>query len=154
MVLALYAELVKDCLFTSKNIIRDERQNNKSGFLGKVDTSYVPTRGYMEIVAQRGKATFLYTIQRICLPGTIIYSDKWAAYRDITGLGFQYYTVNHSLNFVNPDNGVHTQHIESYWNKNKIYIKKMKGVKKKDLNSYLAEYMWRERFRNNKFYKY
>ena len=30
----------------------------------------------------------------------------------------------------------------------------MKGVKKKDLNSYLAEYMWRERFRNNKFYKY
>ena len=29
----------------------------------------------------------------------------------------------------------------------------MKGAKKEDLNSYLDEYMWRERFRNNEFYK-
>jgi len=58
------------------------------------------------------------------LPGTIIYSDQWAAYGDITGLGFQHYKVNHSLNFVNPNNGVHTQNIESYWNKNKFILKK------------------------------
>ena len=86
----------------------------------------------MEIVARKNKATLLYTTRRTCLPGTIIYSNQWAEYGDITGLGFQHYTVNHSLNFVNPDNGVHTQHIESYWNKNKIYIKKMKGAKKED----------------------
>ncbi|KKO75482.1 hypothetical protein AAJ76_2000053090 [Vairimorpha ceranae] len=29
----------------------------------------------------------------------------------------------------------------------------MKGVKKENLNSYHAKYMWRERFRNNEFYK-
>ncbi|KKO74236.1 hypothetical protein AAJ76_960009236 [Vairimorpha ceranae] len=29
----------------------------------------------------------------------------------------------------------------------------MKGVKNADLSSYLSEYMWRERFGNNKFYK-
>ena len=91
-----------------------------------VDTSYLSARGYMEIVAQRDKATILYTFQRICLPGTIIYSNQWAAYKDITSLEVQHYTVNRSLNFVDFDYGVHTQHIESYWNKNKIYIKKIK----------------------------
>ena len=93
---------------------------------GIVDTSYVTTRRYIEIVAQKDKATLFDIVRRICLPGTIIHSDQWAEYKDITGLSFKHYTVNHSLNFVNPDNGVHTQHIESYWNKNKIYIKKIK----------------------------
>ena len=139
--------------FHKQKYHRGRTSEHQVQVFGIVNASYIPVRGYIEVVAQRDKASLLYTIQRICLPGTIIYSDKWAAYRDITGLGFQYYTVNHSLNFVNPDNGVHTQHIESYWNKNKIYIKKMKGAKKEDLNSYLDEYMWRERFRNNEFYK-
>ena len=87
---------------------------------GIVDTSYVSTRRYIEIVAQKDKATLFDIVRRICLPGTIIHSDQWAEYKDITGLSFKHYTVNHSLNFVNPDNG------ESYWNKNKIYIKKIK----------------------------
>ena len=88
----------------------------------------------MEIVARKDKATLLDIVRRIYLPGTIIYSDQWVAYGDITGLGFQHYTVNHFLNFVNSEKSVHTQHIKSYWNKNKIYIKKMKGAKKEDLN--------------------
>ena len=89
-----------------------------------VDTSYLSARGYMEIVAQRDKATILYIVRRICLPGKIIHLDQWAAYKDITGLGVQHYTVNRSLNFVNPNNGVHMQHIESYWNKNNFILKK------------------------------
>ena len=48
-----------------------------------VNASYVPVRGYMEIVARKNKATLLYTIRRTCLPGTIIYSDRWAANRYI-----------------------------------------------------------------------
>ena len=78
----------------------------------------------MEIVARKDKATLLDIVRRIYLPGTIIYSDQWVAYGDITGLGVQHYTVNRSLNFVNPNNGVHMQHIESYWNKNNFILKK------------------------------
>ena len=37
-------------------------------------------------------------------------------------------TVNHSVHFVDPITGVHTQNIESYWNRVKYKIKKMKGV--------------------------
>ena len=56
-------------------------------------------------------------------------------------------TVNHSLEFVNPVTGVHTQHVESYWNRVKMKFKRMKGVHDTMLSSYLDEYMWRERQR-------
>ena len=58
--------------------------------------------------------------------------------------------MNHSINFVEPITGVHTQNIESYWNVKKTLIKKMLGCQRKLLHWYLQEYMWRDRFdRNN-----
>ena len=54
--------------------------------------------------------------------------------------------MNHSLNFVDPTTGVHTQHIESYWNRVKLRFKCMKGVDTRQLPSYLDEFMWRERY--------
>ena len=55
-------------------------------------------------------------------------------------------TVNHSLHFVDPVTGVHTQNIESYWNRAKLKLKRMKGCHADQLPSYLDEFMWRERF--------
>ena len=46
---------------------------------------------------------------------------------------------------VNPVTGVHTQHVESYWNQVKTKFKRMKGVHDTMLSSYVDEYMWRER---------
>ena len=43
-------------------------------------------------------------------------------------------------------NGVHTQNIESYWNRVKKKFKTMKGVHSHQLPSYLDEFMWRERY--------
>ena len=54
--------------------------------------------------------------------------------------------MNHSLNFVDPTTGVHTQHIESYWNRVKLRFKCMKGVDTRQLPSYLDEFMSRERY--------
>ncbi len=54
--------------------------------------------------------------------------------------------MNHSLHFVDPVTGVHTQTIESYWNRAKLRLKKMKGVSEQQLPSHLDEFMWRERF--------
>jgi len=54
-------------------------------------------------------------------------------------------TVNHSITFVDPVTGVHTQNAESYWNRVKTKFKRMKGVHELMLSSYLDEFMWRER---------
>ena len=53
--------------------------------------------------------------------------------------------MNHSVTFVDPVTGVHTQAIESYWNRVKLKFKRMKGVHLSQLPSYLDEFMWRER---------
>ena len=52
-------------------------------------------------VARRDAATFIPIIQQYIHPGSIIYSDQWAAYNQITAAtGMAHMTVNHSLNFV------------------------------------------------------
>ena len=52
-------------------------------------------------------------------------------------------TVNHNLEFVAAD-GTHKQHVESYWNRVKGKLKRMKGCRAHQLPSYLDEFMWRE----------
>ena len=113
---------------------------------GLVDTSHEPALGYMEIVDTRDAATSLPIIQRHIAPGTIIHSDQWRAYQRVIGLPSvaSHGTVNHSINFVEPITGVHTQHIESYWNRAKVRIKRMKGCHSHQILSYLDEFMWRE----------
>ena len=122
---------------------------------GIVDTSTTPSLGYMEIVESRNAHTLLPIIRKVVYPQTIVHSDQWKAYYNIEKeLGLSHYTVNHSLNFVDKTTGVHTQAIESYWNKIKAHIKSMRGCKRELLNSYLQEYMWRERNSTNTFYAF
>ena len=114
---------------------------------GLVDVSHQPALGYMEMVPRRDANTLLPIIQAHVLPGTIIYSDEWRAYSQVQSLlnVSTHRTVNHSLHFVDPVTGVHTQNIESYWNRVKSRIKHMKGLHHHQMASYLDEFMWRER---------
>lgn len=114
-----------------------------------VDVSQSPAVGYMEIVGQtRTAATLLPIIQRHTKPNTTIHSDQWAAYNNVGSLPTvsSHATVNHSLHFVDPVTGVHTQNVESYWNRVKTKLKRMKGCHETQLASYLDEFMWRERY--------
>jgi len=84
-----------------------------------VDISHVPALGYMKIVDQRDAATLLPIISNHIVPGTTVWSDMWAAYNSIATLPgvSAHETVNHSIQFVNPATGVHTNTIEAYWNR-------------------------------------
>ena len=68
----------------------------------------------MQTVDKRDADTLLPIIQSVVQPGTIIHSDQWRAYYRIQEkLHLEHATVNHSVNFVDPETGVHTQTIES-----------------------------------------
>ena len=114
---------------------------------GLVDVSQSPALGYMEIVHRRDAVTLLPIIQQHVAPGTIVHSDQWSSYHAVARLPnvSSHATVNHSLHFVDPTTGVHTQTVESYWNRVKVKLKRMKGCHADQLPSYLDEFMWKER---------
>ena len=112
---------------------------------GIVDTGHQPALGYMQIVPRRDAATLLPIIQSHVQSGAVVHSDEWRAYCRIQSqLGLQHHTVNHTIQFITPT-GVHTNHIESYWNRAKMKIKAMRGCTEDELSSYLDEHMYKER---------
>ena len=112
-----------------------------------VDVSHSPALGYMQIVAQRDASTLLPIIQQHVAPDTIIHSDEWRVYSRVPVLPnvASHGTVNHSIEFINSNTGVHTENVESYWNRVKIKLKRMRGCPEMELSGYLDEFMWRER---------
>ncbi len=104
---------------------------------------------FMLAVPNRSAATLLPLINQYIRPGTIIFSDEWRAYRGIQDEGvkgvpnYRHQTVNHSRNFVDPQTGVHTQHIERLWRSAKVRNKRHCGTDREMLSGYLAEFLWR-----------
>ena len=108
---------------------------------GLVDTSQTLALGYMEVVLDRTAATLLPIIQAHVAPGTTIYSDEWSVYCRVSFLPSvsSHSTVNHPVHFVDPGTGVHTQHIESYWETAKHKLKHKKGFHLHEVPSYSVE---------------
>ena len=113
-----------------------------------VDTSESPGLGYMEIVAARDAATLLPIIHAHTAPSTTIHSDQWRAYTSVNTLPgvAAHGVVNHSLHFIDPATGIHTQTVEGYWKRVKTKLKRMKGCAGDQLPSYIDEFLWRERY--------
>jgi len=97
-------------------------------------------------VKRRNTRTLMKLIKRHIRPGTTIMSDCWAAYRKLgTEEMFTHMTVNHSINFVDPDTGAHTQNIERSWREVRANIPKY-GRRKVHFAGYLAEYLFKRKF--------
>ena len=101
---------------------------------------------FLEEVPSRDAQTIIPLIQKWVAPGTTIMTDEWRAYHQLNHLGYLHITVNHSQQFVDPITGAHTQNVESMWARTKQKFKKMYGTSAALKPSYLAEFMWRERY--------
>ncbi len=86
-------------------------------------------------------STLLPIIQQYVRPGTTVLSDEW---RGIPSLGMTHQTVNHSLNFVDPNTRVHTQRIEKYM----IHREGVMNTSR-SFHTYLPEFLWRKKFSNS-----
>ena len=54
-------------------------------------------------------------------------------------------TTQHGQPLLDPVTGIHTQNVESYWNRVKMKFERMKGVHQEMLTFYMDEFMWHER---------
>ena len=66
-------------------------------------------------VNDRKRETLEELLRRYVHPESIVYSDCWRAYNNLSNIFESHSTVNHSENFVNPFTGVHTNTIEANW---------------------------------------
>lgn len=123
---------------------RGRASKNELWVFGIAEVSETRTKIYLELVQNRSADVLLPIIKRICRQGTTILSDQWRSYNKVSSSGFRHETVNHSLHFVDPNTGVNTQTIESYWGKLKYRVKTMKGVLGVKLDLYLTEWMWKD----------
>ena len=101
-------------------------------------------------VERRDKETLLPIIRAQILPGTRVMSDLWRSYDCLKDEGYEHLTVNHSLNFVDPNTGAHTRGIENtWWGVKRSYPRT--GTSKELFESYLQEFMWRKHYGENPF---
>ena len=122
------------------------RNRGELWVFGIADTSRSPAIGHMEVVDQHDAATLLPIIHQNVRPGTTIWSNGWAAYRQVANDGrYNFQWVNHQEYFVDPATGVHTQANECYWGKWKSCLKPMRGTTREMLPSYLDQFMWGDR---------
>ena len=99
-------------------------------------------------VQDRSANTLQKLIKDNIEPGTTIYSDCWRSYHSLNEQGYDHHMVNHSENFVNPVNGVHTQHIERLWKDLKSWILRS-GIKKTRYSKYIARYLHSRTYKGN-----
>ena len=68
-------------------------------------------------VEKRDAATLHPLISQHVRPGSTVLSDEWSSYSQLTAItGNTHLAVNHSLHFVDPTTGAHTQSVEGMWN--------------------------------------
>ncbi|XP_024869450.1 uncharacterized protein LOC112453119 [Temnothorax curvispinosus] len=72
-------------------------------------------------------------------------SDCWKSYNCLNNEGFQYLTVNHSYNFVDPETGAHTQNIECVWREVRGNIPRY-GTREDHVLGYLNEYLFKRAY--------
>lgn len=102
-------------------------------------------RCFFTTVADRTRETLLEIIKNNIQPGTTIISDCWKAYDILDREGFEHLKVNHSLNFVDPDTGAHTNTIESTWRALKKSLP-VSGTVKSLYDTYFSQYCIRKKY--------
>ena len=104
---------------------------------------------FLVAVPDRSQATLEDIISRHVYPGSIILTDFWRGYSRLTeNFGYEHRTVNHSLNFVDPETNTHTNTIEGTWAGIKLGLPRRNRVLE-GIDEHLFEFIWRRKHQIN-----
>ena len=118
---------VDECLSVKRKYERGRIFQNQVWILGGVERGN-PANYFIEVVQTRSRPRLIDVIRRRVRSGSIIMTDLWRGYTNLTiylyEKNFLHFTVNHSVNFVDPDTGAYTQSIEGFWSVYKRIVRK------------------------------
>ena len=100
---------------------------------------------FLEVVEDRSANTLIPILCKYVQPGTLVLSDCWKSYSKLSEEGYIHRTVNHSIEFVNSEDGTHTNTIESTWRAVKTSLPKS-GTQKELYTSYFAVYCVKQKY--------
>eukprot|EP00795_Rhopilema_esculentum_P005714 gene5714-10965_t len=95
--------------------------------------------------------TLLPIIQQWVELNTMIWTDIKAGYQNLPQLGFAHEMVNHNLYFVAPLIWVTLNRVEAMWGRAKVKFNAMYGPTNQEVEDYLSEFMWSQRFSDKPF---
>lgn len=130
---------------------RGRTPNNKTDALCIVETIGSITKCYAEIINDKKMSTILPIIIKHVSANSVIHTDEHGAYCKLKDYFLEHSTVCHKYEFVNSNDGTHTQSIESFHNELKLEIKRRKGVKSNERRTFLREFCFYFNNRNNFF---
>lgn len=94
-------------------------------------------------VADRKSETLLNAIQSHVATNSVVVTDEWAGYRNLTNAGYIHESVNHSKEYVNSMTGYHTQTVERVWVEGKSNILRRGRRPHESMQEHLDELSWR-----------
>ncbi|XP_057183219.1 uncharacterized protein LOC130549894 [Triplophysa rosa] len=116
------------------------------GMLGVSHRGKTAGKPVLRLVERRGRRDLVPLIVHHVRTGSAIISDEWRAYkRCLPHLGYRHFTVNHSVSYVDPRTGAHTQHIERAWRTYKEQVWRLRGNRSEGLlKDHLTVIEWNE----------
>ncbi len=115
---------------------------------GVIDT--ISNHCILRCIDDRCKSTLKNVILETLTEGSIVSSDRWSSYMSIfrEETRYEHTSVNHSINFVDPETGTHTNNIENLQMLLKQSLRRKYLRSRTNLDLYLAEFCARHKCKN------
>ena len=120
----------------------------KVPILGLIDRRKV----VMKVIKDTTKGSIFPIIKKHVRHGATIFSDEAKYYIKLPNIGYHHYSCNHDQGiFVDEKTGATTNSIENMWKHWKILMKNYNSVKRKNIQLYLDEFVFRYNNRTEDF---
>ncbi|KCZ77900.1 hypothetical protein H311_01083 [Anncaliia algerae PRA109] len=128
---------------------RGRSPSNKTDSLCIIEFENKITRVFATCIPNKKAETLIPIICRQVASNSIIWTDEHRSYNSLHSFSYYHDSVCHKYMFVNHENGVNTQAVESFHNEMKLQIKRKKGILTENREEFLKEFCFYLNNRSN-----